>query len=367
MSIEACIRHRFGAFALDASFRIERPGLTVLFGASGSGKTTTINALAGLFRPREGRIAIGDHVLLDTARGIFVPPRGRRIGYVFQDSRLFPHMSVRDNLAFGWKRTGSMDVREFDSIVALLGLEHLLERKPAKLSGGERSRVALGRALLAHPKLLLLDEPLAALDAARREEILPYLERLRDEAKIPMFYVTHSVEELSRLANQVIVLKAGQVVRTADVFELLSDLEFSSLTGIPSYGAVVPAVVAEHRDADGLSILSFDGGTLAVPQIDRLPGSALRIRVRAEDILLALERPSRISANNVLEAKVTAIHFADRVYADVQLGCGGAKLVARITRSSLGRLEIAEGTAVFAIVKSVTIDPRVRQNADGLS
>ncbi|MGD0189891.1 MAG: molybdenum ABC transporter ATP-binding protein [Rhizomicrobium sp.] len=366
MSIEARIRHKVGAFTLDVAFSIERPGITVLFGASGSGKTTTINALAGLLKPSEGRIVIGGRAVLDTQAGVFVPPRDRRIGYVFQEQRLFPHMTVHDNLLFGWQRTGRSMAHTPTDIVSLLGLESLLARRPARLSGGEKSRVALGRALLSDPLLLLLDEPLAALDAARREEIVPYLERLRDEAKVPMFYVTHSVEELSRLADDVIVLNAGRIARTGDVFELLSDPEFSSLTGVAAYGAVIPVVVSGHRQAEGLTVLSFDGGTLAVPHIGHCEGTPLRIRVRAEDVLLALESPACISANNVLPAKVTAVRTVDNIYADVQLNCGGARLLARITRASLVRLHIVEAMAVFAIIKSVTIDPRAQETGNAI-
>jgi molybdate transport system ATP-binding protein len=364
MSIEAQIRHKFGAFILDVAISVEQPGVTVLFGPSGSGKTTTINAFAGLFRPRQGRIVIGDHTVLDTQRSVDVPASERRIGYVFQDARLFPHMSVRDNLRFGWRRTRNADLAILDDVTALLGLEPLLGRKPAKLSGGERSRVALGRALLTDPQLLLLDEPLAALDTARREEILPYIETLRDRARIPMFYVTHSVEELSRLADQVVVLNAGRITSTGNVFDLLSDLEFSRLTGTPSYGAVIPVRVAGQREADGLTTLSFDGGEITVPRIERATGTALRVRVRAEDILLAREIPNGISANNVLSATVTSIHSHDGVHADVQLSCGGVRLVARITRASLVRLQIATAMELFAIVKSVTIDPRIVGSTD---
>lgn len=359
MSIEARIRHKFGVFILDVMIAVKRPGITVLFGPSGSGKTTTINALAGLFRPRQGRIIIGDRTVLDTRRGIHVSASERRIGYVFQDARLFPHMSVRDNLRFGWRRTGRRDRTVLADIISLLGLEALLDRKPAKLSGGERSRVALGRALLTDPELLLLDEPLAALDAARREEILPYLETLRDHAKVPMFYVTHSVEELSRLADQVVVLNAGHITKTGSVFDLLSDLEFSRLTGTPTYGAVIPVLVSGQREADGLTMLSFDGGEIAVPHVKRAVGTTLRVRMRAEDILLAREIPNEISANNVLPATVTGIQSRDGVHADVQLSCGGIKIVARVTRASLVRLRIVTNMQLFAIVKSVTIDPRI--------
>ncbi len=364
MSIEARLRHTFGDFALDVSFRVEGPGITAVFGPSGSGKTTTINALAGLFRPHDGRIVIGDRVVLDTQTGVFVPARERRVGYVFQDARLFPHMNVLDNLLFGWRRARRADESVFAEIVTLLGLESHLSRKPARLSGGERGRVALGRALLADPMLLLLDEPLAALDAARREEIFPYLEMLRDHARIPMFYVTHSVEELSRLADHVIVVNAGRVTRQGHVFDLLADLDFSALTGIAAIGAVLPVRVSGQREQEALTVLAFEGGELTVPRLERPVGTRLRIRIRAEDILLALEAPTSISANNVLAATVTDVHSQDGVHADVQLGCGAAKLVARITRSSLARLKITPAMPIFAIIKSVTIDPRIGTPAD---
>lgn len=360
MSLEASIRQRFGSFALDVAFSIQEPGITALFGASGAGKSTTVNALAGLFKPREGRIVIDGRVVLDSACGIFVPPHKRRVGYVFQDARLFPHLNVCDNLKFGWRRAGRRDAGMFADIVALLDLDQLLGRKPANLSGGEKSRVALGRALLANPALLLLDEPLAALDAPRRAEILPWLERLRDEARLPMIYVTHSLEELSRLADNVIVLANGSVVAQGRVFDLLSDFAFAALAGHPAYGAVVPVRVAEHREDDALTLLAFDGGVLAVPLLDRPAGTSLRIRIHAEDVLIAREAPGAISANNVLSACVTQLSISDAVHADVQMVCGATRFVARITRASVARLSLAPGTDVFAIVKSVTIDPRGR-------
>ena len=363
MTISASIRQKFGAFVLDVSFRVDEPGITALFGPSGAGKTTTAHALAGLVKPREGHITIGDRVVLDTRNGVFVPPSARRIGYVFQDARLFPHMSVEQNLRFGWLRSGRASPDLFAHVVHLLGLEPLLGRKPVKLSGGEKSRVALGRALLASPELLLLDEPLAALDAPRKAEILPYLEKLRDEARLPMIYVTHSVEELGRLANQVIVIRDGRVTRQGRAFDLLSDLEFSVLTGISAYGAVIPVRVSAHRLEDQLTTLSFDGGELVVPRIDYPTGTELRVRIRAEDVLLARDAPSAISANNVLAATVAAIRSADAAHADVQLACGGVKLVARITQASRTRLNIAAGQSLFAVIKSVTFDPRAESPA----
>jgi molybdate transport system ATP-binding protein len=360
VSIEVEFRHTLGTFALDVAFTVSRPGITALFGPSGGGKTTTVNVLAGLLKPREGRVILGDRIVLDTEKRVFVQPRERRIGYVFQDARLFPHMNVGENLRFGWRRSKTpADKEMFAHVLDLLNLESLLTRRPSKLSGGERGRVALGRALLSDPVLLLLDEPLAALDAARRDEILPYLERLHREAGLPMIYVTHSADELTRLADEVVVLNAGRVTRQAGIFDILCDLEFDTLTGIAGYGAVIETRISEQRRELGLTVLAFQGGELVVPRIDGKIGSVLRIRARAEDILLAREAPALISANNVLPVKVSGIRLTGDAQADVQLICGSAKLIARITQASLARLAIANGMELFAIVKSVTIDSRL--------
>ncbi len=216
MSVECAIRHGFGDFNLDVAFAVEKPGITALFGPSGAGKTSIANAIAGLFRPRDGRIAIDGEVVFDAASRVFVPASARGAATVFQDARLFPHMNVKNNLLFGWRRArAKASQSEIDRVLDILGIASLLERSPAKLSGGEKGRVALGRALLSSPRLLLLDEPLAALDAARKAEIMPYLERLRDDAKIPMIYVTHSLDEVTRLADHLILLKQGRVMAHA--------------------------------------------------------------------------------------------------------------------------------------------------------
>jgi molybdate transport system ATP-binding protein len=358
MTIDIQLLHQFGAFVLDAAFTIERPGVTALFGPSGAGKSTIANAIAGLFRPAEGRIVIGDRLVFDSQAGVALPPRARRIGYVFQDARLFPHMSVENNLRFGWRRAPERaDAHEFARIVDLLGLDGFLARRPAKLSGGEKSRVALGRALLSSPSLLILDEPLAALDAARKAEILPWLERLRDEAALPMIYVTHALDEVARLADSIVLIRAGRVAAQGAAFDLLPDLEFANLTGASPLGAVLAARVAAHRD-DGLTELAFDGGTLLVPHLDTAIGTRLRVRLRSEDVMLARVVPGAISANNVLPTTVAAVRAADAAHADVQLLCGVTKIVARITRASFARLEIKPGMAMFAIVKSVIVDSR---------
>jgi molybdate transport system ATP-binding protein len=353
MSVEVALRHSFGAFALDVAFKIEGAGVTALFGPSGAGKTSVANAIAGLFRPNEGRIVIDRHVVLDTKAGVFVPARERRAGYVFQDARLFPHMSVENNLRFGWRRAQSpVSETEIEHVIELLGLAPLLKRSPKALSGGEKGRVALGRALLSSPDILLLDEPLAALDAARRGEILPYLERLRDETKLPMFYVSHSTDEVARLADEIVMLRDGRVVEQGSVFDLLTRTD----TNIDAVGAVLDAQVLSHRTSDGLTVLSFDGGQLVVSQIGREIGRRVRVRVRAEDIMLACEEPRAISANNVLPATVAAVRTGDGPQAEVQLACGATRLVARITRASVARLGLTPGTPVFAIIKSVIVD-----------
>ena len=355
MSVEVELRHSFGGFALDVAFRIDRAGVTALFGPSGAGKSSVINAIAGLLRPQEGRVAINGRVVLDTGQGVFVPARARRTGYVFQDARLFPHMSVEGNLRFGWRRAPEpAGESEISHIVELLGLTHLLTRYPKMLSGGEKSRVALGRALLSSPEILLLDEPLAALDAARRAEILPYLERLRDETQLPMVYVSHNVDEVARLADEIVVLRDGCTIAQGPVFDLLTRIEDG--TDIHPMGAVLDARVQSHRPTEGLSLLAFDGGTLTISQIARVPGSRVRVRVRAEEIMLAREEPRAISANNVLAATVSAIRMDESPQAEIQLACGAARLVARITRASAVRLALQPGVKVFAIIKSVIVD-----------
>jgi len=352
MSLEVSLQHRHGAFVLDASFATHG-GVTALFGPSGAGKTSVVGAIAGLLRPRKGRIAVNGRLLLDTEMRLFVPAAARRIAVVFQDARLFPHMSVKDNLLFGWRRANTKaDGATIAHVVELLGLGGLLTRSPQRLSGGEKSRVALGRALLASPDMLLLDEPLASLDAARRNEILPYLERLAREARLPMLYVSHSVEEVARLADEIVVMRDGRVTTQGPAFDLLTDVD--AIVGVPPLGAVFEAKVAEHR-ADGLSLLAFDGGVLTVRRLPQELGTQLRVRLRAEDIMLAREEPRAISANNVLPCIVHAVR-ASGDEADIQLLCGATRLVARITGASRERLGLEPGVAVFAIVKSVTVE-----------
>ncbi len=348
MSLDVALKHRFGGFALDAAFSADT-GVTALFGPSGAGKTSIVHMLAGLARPDSGRIVIGGRTVLDTAKNIFVPPEQRRAGLVFQDARLFPHMSVEKNLLFGWRRAPvRVPLGEIGRMVAMLGLEKFLKRHPRNLSGGEKSRVALGRALLSSPDYLLLDEPLAALDAARRDEILPYLERLRDIARIPLIYVSHARDEVARLADRVVMLDDGKVAGQGSAAEML--------TGFSDNGSLLGAVLdgrVTGKTQDGLSEVSFDGGVLWIAA-DSAVGSVLRLRIAADEILIAREEPRGLSANNILAVTVASVHFQDR-WADVDMHAGTARLVARITAASARRLELAPGLCAYAVIKSVRV------------
>ncbi|MBN9546581.1 MAG: molybdenum ABC transporter ATP-binding protein [Alphaproteobacteria bacterium] len=348
MSAEIAIRHTRGSFTLDVAFTAASGGVTALFGPSGAGKTSIVHALAGLMRPAQGRIVLEGRIVLDTAAGIFVPPEKRRIGLVFQDARLFPHMSVERNLLFGWRRSPERaGPDEIARTVALLGLEKLLARAPRHLSGGEKSRVALGRALLASPDILLLDEPLASLDAARRAEILPWLERLRDIARIPIFYVSHSLDEVARLADRVVLLDGGRVTAEGSVFDLLAGLGADK-----PLGAVLEARAGDIQD--GLQTLMFDGGRLLVADAGPM-GARVRVRIGADDILIAREAPRGISANNILPVTISKVRL-DGPRAEVEMHCGRARLVARVTAASVSRLELAPDVAAFAVIKAVIVE-----------
>jgi len=350
MSLEVRLQQRLGAFDLAVAFATKGQ-VTALFGPSGAGKSSVVAAIAGLSRPREGRIAVGGRVLFEGG-GVFVPPEKRRLAVVFQEARLFPHMTVEANLRFGWRRAAvRADAATIAHVIDLLGLRALLARRPQRLSGGEKSRVALGRALLASPDMLLLDEPLAALDQARREEILPYLEKLARERRLPMLLVSHQVDEVARLADEIVVLDNGRVRAQGPVFEMLSDV--GAIAGVPPLGAVFEARLAAHQ-SDGLARLAFDGGVLFVAGLQQATGAPVRVRLRAEDIMLSLAEPQGISANNVLACTLGEIRVLGD-HADVQLFCGATKLVSRITEASKVRLKLAPGMRLFAVIKAVTV------------
>lgn len=357
MTISVDIAHKLGAFTLEARFESDGR-LVALFGPSGSGKTSLINLIGGLVRPDAGHIVVDGRVLVDSEAGIFVPPHKRRIGYVFQDARLFPHLTVSQNLRYGRFFTpASQRYADFDAVVELLGIGRLLDRRPGLLSGGEKQRVAIGRALIASPRLILMDEPLASLDEARKTEIMPYIERLRDETGIPIVYVSHSIGEVARLATDVVALSAGKVTANGPAGDVLSRLDPAMESERDEASALIGLEMVTPDDGYGLSLLRSAAGEWRLPGIDAPAGARLRARVRARDVMLATTRPQGISALNVIATRVTEVTGDGGPQALVRLDHGGEELVARITGRSVEMLALVPGSEVFAIVKAVTFDP----------
>ena len=350
MSLRVSVQHQFAGFALDVAFEAP-PGLTCLFGRSGSGKTTVVNAVAGLLRPDQARISL-DGVEM-SGPGLHLAPHLRRVGYVFQDARLFPHLTVRQNLLYGGF-VRRKPAPEFANVVELLGIAGLLDRRPAALSGGEKQRVAIGRALLSDPRMLLMDEPLAALDEARKAELLPYIERLRDETRMPVLYVSHALAEVARLATTIVVLDAGRVVAAGPAAEILSDPDTAPLLGLRDAGSILSATFAA-QEQDGLTRLEIGAGPIWLPRLKGAPGQRLRIRIAAQDVILSRARPEGLSALNILPATVTAIRQGEGPGVLVQLDLGGQRLLARVTRRSATALALVPGLAVHVVVKSVAV------------
>jgi molybdate transport system ATP-binding protein len=345
-----------GAFASRVSFTSATPGITALFGRSGAGKTTTIHMIAGLLRPDQGHIRIDGTVLFDSAQGIDVPAEERGIGYVFQDARLFPHLSVRDNLRYGTRRVrGRAQTLQFDDVVELLGLAGLLARRPAGLSGGERQRVAIGRALLAQPRLLLLDEPLAAIDVARRGELLPYLERLRDQFSLPMVYVSHQFEEVLRLASAVVVLEHGTVAGHGDIVTMSQSPALRAIIGAESLGAVLEGVIEEVDAGADLARIRVGAGQLLVEAAQLQRGQRVRVQLLARDLILAIAPPAGLSVRNSLEGTITGLtpdgHHAWLVFTET----GGMTLMVRVTDEARRALELGVGQRVWVLVKTVSL------------
>lgn len=355
MSLSVSVRHRLGGFTLDAAFE-SMGGVTAVFGASGCGKTSLVNVIAGLMRPDSARISVGGTVLVDTAKGIDVPPHRRRVGYVFQDARLFPHLTVDGNLSYGeWFTPKAERYAARGQILELLGIGALLKRRPRDLSGGEKQRVAIGRALLASPRLLLMDEPLASLDAARKAEIMPYLERLRDEVKIPIVYVSHSVAEVMRLASDVAVLAGGRLAAFGPAAEIAQRLDLVPEAEREEGGVIIDMAVAAYDAGFGLTRLASPAGTIYVPGHVGHEGAPARVRIRARDVMLALEEPRNISALNILQGTVAEITPAGPSSVNVRLDCGGAAVLAHITRHSAAALGLAPGHSAYAVVKAVSV------------
>jgi molybdate transport system ATP-binding protein len=344
-----------GAFRLDVDLDLPQRGITALFGHSGSGKTTILRAIAGLERSPGGYVALGSEVWQDDARGLFVPVHARALGYVFQEASLFPHLSVRANLEFGRKRVPA-HARRFalEPVAALLGIEGLLDRRPDGLSGGERQRVAIARALLASPRLLLMDEPLAALDLRRKQEILPYLERMHEELAVPIVYVSHAPDEVARLADHLVLLDDGKAVASGPLTDTLARVDLPPAFADDA-GVVLETTLAGHEE-DALSRLEFAGGMLLVGRRREAVGTRLRCRIHARDVSLALERPHGSSIVNRLPAVVTAVAATDTPgHVLVQLRIGDSPLLARITARSRRELDIAPGQQLWAQIKGVAL------------
>lgn len=354
--IDAAFVGTLGSFRLDIGFRVPGTGVTALFGPSGSGKTTILRCIAGLHR-LAGRCVIGGECWQDDGAGTFRAPHERRVGYVFQEASLFPHLSVRGNLRYAARRAGAAPVLGFDAVVEMLGLGLLLERAPAALSGGERQRVAVGRALLSQPRLLLMDEPLSALDQGAREEITSYFEVLHRELSIPMLYVSHDLAEVARLADHLVVVAGGAKLADGPVGEILERLDLHPTAERFEAGVVLDARVAEHDPRYHLSRLRHHRQVITVPLVDAPVGEAVRIRIRARDVALATRRPRAISIRNVLPGTVAEVSDqSGTAYAEALVDIGGGRLRARITREAAADLRLRAGTRVYALVKSISFE-----------
>ena len=352
------ITKAFSSFRLETQFEVEEGSITAIFGKSGSGKTSTINAIAGLSRPDVGVIQIGNTTLFDQNMRINVPIYKRQIGYVFQDDRLFPHMTVRNNLIYGTAKTRYMaDSLNLTDITGLLELAPLLERRPRTLSGGEKQRVAIGRALLSNPKLLLMDEPLASIDVQHRFEILPFIQRVREKIGITIIYVTHALEEVIFIADQIILLSEGQVTAQGTVEEIMSRLDLHPMTSRFDAGAVISATYSGYDREFDLGELSFDGGILRIAGLNAEIGSPLRAHIRARDVSLMLDKPKDTSVLNVFKGELIEIRHEEGPQLDLLINIG-TPLIARITRKSLNDLNLDIGSKVYAMIKAVAIDRR---------
>lgn len=355
-------RARLGAFQLEAAFEAAPAGITCLFGPSGAGKSTLLAMISGALRPDAGRIVIGEEALFDAEKRVNVPPNQRGLGWMTQEPRLFPHLSVEGNLRFGLNRARGRPRRVgFDDVVGVLAIAPLLGRRPRDLSGGERQRVALGRALLSQPRLLMLDEPLSALDHARKAEILPLFERLRDAFDLPILYVTHSMAEVLRLADRLVVLDGGRVVAQGPLGAVLAGADIPLLTERADAGVSLDTVVAalnpEHQGAGGLTRLSGPGFELLGGRTPQPPGSRVRSIVLARDVLLATTRPEGLSARNVLPGRLERLSpRADgSVLATVSIA-PDARLLSAVTADAVEALGLAPGAEVWAVVKSVAVE-----------
>lgn len=349
------LRLRRESFALEVDLSLPARGITMIYGASGAGKTSLLRGVAGLERAERGYIRIGGEVWQDDSAKIFAPVWKRSLGYVFQEASLLEHLDVRGNLEYGLRRVANADSANLQRVIDLLGISSLLERRHDQLSGGERQRVAIARALATQPSLLLLDEPLAALDPARRLEILPWLEKLRDDARVPMLYVTHAADEVARLADHLVVLGNGRVISSGPVGAALISLEAPHMLGDDA-SALVQAKVVELDARWALARVCFTGGELWLRDTGLSTGQVLRLRILARDISVACEEPARSSIQNRLRGRIDAIApDSHPSQALIRIDCGGTRLLARVTRKSVDELKLEPGLPVWALVKSVAV------------
>ena len=352
------LTHEFKEFQINVEFTADTGSITSLYGHSGSGKTSIINMIAGLKKPDSGFIKVGDDILLDTSDDIYIPPEKRRLGYIFQDSRLFPHLNISGNLLYGIKKNlNNSSQITFDSIVDILKIEPLLERKPANLSGGEKQRVAIGRALLTQPRLLLMDEPLASIDAQLRGEILTFIEELRNKLGLTIIYVSHSIDEVIRLADKMVLISDGTKKAEGNVEEIMSRLDLHPLTGRFDAGAVLSTKVESYDEKYDLTELSFNAGTLRVTGGNLPIGSKVRAHIRARDVSIMLDRPRNTSILNIFEGTIVDISDSEDPQIDIKIDIG-SPLIARVTRKSFDELGLRVGSTVFTMLKAVAIDRR---------
>jgi molybdate transport system ATP-binding protein len=355
MMLSVAVKKRRGNFTLDAEFTLPTRGVVALFGRSGSGKSTLVDVIAGLLSADAGRVALDEAVLFDTEQRVDVAPERRRIGYVFQDARLFPHLSVAGNLRYAQRRAPPPAFITLHDVAELLELGSLMERRTHQLSGGERQRVAIGRALLTQPRLLLLDEPLASLDAARREEVLPYLENLRDRLALPMVYVSHNYDEVLRLATCLVLMDAGRTVAQGGLGEMSLNPALRRIVGADAVGAIVDGTVLGVDAATGLTRVQVGRGELKVQGVSVAVGLQLRVQLLARDLIVATDVPRKLSVRNVLAGVVTTVASDDPDSDLVGLDVGGRIILARVTKAATQELALEPGLPVWALVKAVSL------------
>jgi molybdate transport system ATP-binding protein len=349
-------KHR-GNFTLDAKFELPTPGVVALFGRSGCGKSTLVNVIAGLLDADAGRVVLDDRILVDTDQRIDVPPERRRMGYVFQDAKLFPHLNVEANLRYALKRASVKPFVNLDRVADLLALTPLMSRRAHGLSGGERQRVAIGRALLSQPSLLLLDEPLASLDASRREEVLPYLETLRDRLAIPMVYVSHNFDEVSRLATHLVLMESGRTTAQGNLGEMSLNAAVRAIIGADAVGAIVDGIVLGTDPVSHLTRVQIGQGELKIHCPRAELGTKMRVQLLARDLIVATHPAEHLSVRNSLPGVIT--HITDDIDDSdlVAIDIGGTVIMARITKAATRELGLATGSKVWALVKTASLRP----------